>query len=534
MRLRFHFTSTLALSKGKVVEKLLKTKAELDGKIRALLTSDGALTADQKTEHEKLKAELADVKARIATLRELDAQAAIEKADAEKEAEKVALEAREADRLKRANAASGRLTDSDSAANGGTARKDADGRTVASFEDTDEKITFTVGTSADARRRQTYAELKRANTRELKTRGYVPRGEFKSFAELIREGLNSTGSAAFDGRMNKHFASLLDNRGNFLRPNAAIQGMSEGVGADGGYMVMPEFAAGIIDNVYSNALWGRTDNYTVNGNNMTFLANAETSRAAGSRAGGLRGYWVGEGGNITSSKPTTREVSLKLVKLGVVVYLTNELISDGGAALETYVARKAAEEFNFMIGDALINGTGAGQPLGVLNAPSLVSVGKEASQPGSTLQTENIEKMYARFLASDIADGIWYHNQDVLPQLNTMTLGIGAAGVPTYLPPGGVSAAPYGTLKGRPIEPTEFNATLGTQGDLILADLSDVLSISKGGIAQAVSMHIQFLTDQLAVRFTMRLNARPWANSPLTPYKGSNTQSSFVTLDTRA
>ena len=59
--------------------------------------------------------------------------------------------------------------------------------------------------------------------------------------------------------------------------------MSEGVGSDGGYLVMPEFNQRIIDRIYSNNLWGRTDNYTVSGNSLTFFANAETSRASGSR-----------------------------------------------------------------------------------------------------------------------------------------------------------------------------------------------------------------------------------------------------------
>mgnify|MGYP001604531555 CR=1 FL=1 len=40
----------------------------------------------------------------------------------------------------------------------------------------------------------------------------------------------------------------------------------------------------------------------------------------------MRGYWLSEGGTITSSKPTLREVTLRLAKLGVVVYLTQELI----------------------------------------------------------------------------------------------------------------------------------------------------------------------------------------------------------------
>ena len=404
----------------------------------------------------------------------------------------------------------------------GVVAKDEQGRVTGTFEETDETVTLRFGEDADAVKRQSYKAQCRENNRLLRASGYKPWGEFKSFADFCREGLESHQSHAFQDRSRKHFA--------------AVNGMSEGLGADGGYMVMPEFAGGIIDRVYANGLWGRTDNYSVTGNALTFLANAETSRATGSRHGGMRGYWLsGEGATLTSSKPTLREVTLKLAKLGVVVYLTQELIDDGGAALQQYVARKAAEEFQFMIGDALINGTGVGQPLGILSYPSLVSVAKETGQVAATLAVENIVKMYARFYAPNMGSSLWLHNQDIFPQLATMSLGIGAAGVTTYMPPGGLSGSPYATLMGRPMQPTEFNATLGTQGDLVLADLGQVLSISKGGIAQAVSMHVQFLTDQLALRFVMRLNAGPWESAPITPYKGtSNTQSNFVALDTRS
>src|SRR5476651_1669447 len=118
---------------------------------------------------------------------------------------------------------------------------------------------------------------------------------------------------------------------------------------------------------------------------MTFLANAETSRANGSRHGGLRGYWTGEGQTITSSKPTVREVQMKLQKLAVVVYLTDELISDSAQALEQFVTRKASDEFNFMIGDALFNGDGVGKPLGILNAPSLLALSPVGGQSSTTI-----------------------------------------------------------------------------------------------------------------------------------------------------
>jgi len=69
---------------------------------------------------------------------------------------------------------------------------------------------------------------------------------------------------------------------------------------------------------------------------------------------------------------------------------------------------------------------------------------------------------------------------------------------------------------------------------LMLVDMSQMLSIAKGGIEQAISMHVEFLTDQLALRFTMRLGAKPWENSAITPYKGSTLQSSNVALQTRS
>lgn len=351
-------------------------------------------------------------------------------------------------------------------------------------------------------------------------------GGFKSAADFIRYGCeNANNPGAIEKKLGEHMQPI----------TKAVQGMNLQDGSAGGFTVMPEFSNQIIDRVFSNNLLSRTDGYTVSGNNMTFLANAETSRANGSRHGGVQGYWMDEAGTIQKSKPSFRQISLRLVKLAIVIYFTDDLLSDTATALESYATGKGADEFNFMIGDGIWNGSGVGQPLGILKCPSLISIAKETGQLADTIQTENVEKMYSRFFAPNLGNAIWYHNQDIRPQLDMMTLGVGTGGVPTFLPPGGLSQAPYGMLKGRPLEPIEFAPTLGDQGDLTLADLKQLLSITKGGIAQAVSTHIEFLTGQTAIRLTMRLNIGPWENAPLTPYKGpANTQSSFVTLDDRA
>lgn len=415
---------------------------------------------------------------------------------------------------------------------------DDKGRVTGFLEETDEEVNFRIGESKDAVVRKSYRDTKRGIYKTLRRSGYIPIGyegaKFDSARDFFIKGLNGYQSDAFRQAHYEHlFGKMSKAEDSSIKK--AIQGMNESQGAEGGFTVMPEFSNTIIDRIYSNDLFGDTDNYTVSGNNMTFLANAETSRATGSRHGGAQGYWIPEGGTITKSKPTLREVSLKLAKLGAVVYLTQELIDDGGTALEQYIARKIAEEFNFMIGDAIFNGPGGALPLGIGNAPSLISVAVESGQIAPNyLMMENLTKMFSRFYMPNYGNAKWYSNQDLLPYLLTMVLGIGAAGVPVYMPPGGISGAPYGSIYGRPNQNTEFNATRGTTMDMLVADLKQILSISKQNIMQAVSMHVEFLTDQLALRFTMRLNARPWESAPIMPFKGSQTQSSFVVLDTRS
>lgn len=315
----------------------------------------------------------------------------------------------------------------------------------------------------------------------------------------------------------------------------APQGLNESSDADGGFLLAPEYSSRILEIMHEEEnLLDRTDNFDINGPSVKIRAYDETSRATGSRRGGVRGYWLAEADTLTASKPKFRMIDMAPHKLGVLVYTTEELIDDGGTMLEQMVANGAAAEINFLTGDAIVNGDGAGKPLGILNAPCKVSVSKETGQAASTVVSENIVKMYARLHRSARSNAVWLINQDIEPQLHTLNLPVGTGGALVYMPPGGLSDKPYGTLYGRPVIATEFNATLGTEGDIILADLKQYLAVTRGAIKSAMSMHVQFLTDELAFRFTFRVDGQPWWNSALTPFKGSNTQSPFITLATRS
>jgi HK97 family phage major capsid protein len=143
--------------------------------------------------------------------------------------------------------------------------------------------------------------------------------------------------------------------------------------------------------------------------------------------------------------------------------------------------------------------------------------------------------MWGRLYAGSKKNAVWLINTDCLSQLFTMGITLGVGGAPVYLPPGGASGSPYGSLFGRPVVEIEQASTLGTVGDISLVDLSEYILIEKGGIQNASSIHIAFTTDETAFRFVYRVDGQPLWNNTLTPENGtSNTVSPFVMLATRA
>lgn len=344
---------------------------------------------------------------------------------------------------------------------------------------------------------------------------------FKSFGEQLQAVAKASSPTAIDPR---------------LHEVAKATGLGEVVPSDGGFLVQYDFAAELIKRTYEVGEILKLCRKTPIGagkNGLKVNAIDETSRANGSRWGGIRGYWLNEGGTKTASKPAFRQMELLLKKLIGLCYATDELLEDA-VALESIIREGFAEEIAFKVEDAIINGDGAGKPLGIINGPCLVSVAKETGQAATTIVTENVIKMWARMWGKSRSNAVWLINQDIEPQLYTMSLAVGTGGVPVYMPANGISGKPYGMLMGRPVMPCEYCATLGTQGDIILADFSQYALIDKGAPEAATSIHVQFTTDETAFRFVYRTDGQPTWNSALTPFKGSNTLSPFVVLDTRS
>lgn len=320
----------------------------------------------------------------------------------------------------------------------------------------------------------------------------------------------------------------------------APTGMGETVPSDGAFLVAQEFIPTLLDRVWATAVvYSRCAKQPVgpNFNGFKIPAIDETSRADGSRWGGVRAYWGAEASTLTTSKAALRQISLELQKLQALCYVTDELLEDS-VALEGYVNRWFPAEFGFKLDDAVINGDGAGKPLGILNSGGRYTVTKETSQTAATIVTNNILKMFTHMFGPSMGNAVWLFNQELLPSLIALTYPIGTAGVLAnlYQLPGGpmTPGSPYGTILGRPAIPVEQCAAIGTEGDIIFFDPSQYIVGEKGGLQAASSIHVAFTTDQTAFRWTFRCNGQPIWHNYITPYKGSNYLSPYVTLAARA
>lgn len=345
----------------------------------------------------------------------------------------------------------------------------------------------------------------------------------------------------------KHFRTLGEQMGAIARYYAsqgtaldsrlvrAPAGSGESDASAGGFLVQSDFMTAVWTRAYDEGqILERVFKLPIsaNSNGTKIPAVDESSRATGSRWGGVQSYWIAEGDTISATKPKFRLVEFDLKKLGSLMYVTDEMLADS-TQLNSIATQAFSEEITFMTEDAIIEGDGVGKPLGILNAPCLVTVAKDSGQAAGTLSLNNVMSMWSRMWARSRKNAVWFINQDVEPQLYQLNQPVGSGGYPMYYPPGGIKDAPYATLLGRPVIPIEYASTLGTPGDIILADFSQYTLADKRGMQAASSMHVRFVTDEMTFRFVYRVDGNPMWHTPLTPFKGSNSKSPFVALAQR-
>lgn len=346
-------------------------------------------------------------------------------------------------------------------------------------------------------------------------------GEYRGFSSF-GEQLSCIASAA----LNPHRPA--DKR--LLECHRAASGANEDVGAEGGFAVQPDFAMQLFTNVVdAGVLAPLCTQIPTSKNSMLLTLLDETDISIGSQFGGVRSYWRAEAGTVTATKPKYRTERVEAEALEALYYVTEELLEDA-PALQAFVEKGFTTAMAFQLDDAILRGDGSGKPLGILNAPALISQAKETSQAADTIQFENVNGMVDSLQGGS---GVWFAHRTCFAQLRTMVIAGASSDVPVWLP-AGAYGAPEQTLFGQPLRRCEHCNVLGDKGDILYLDLSKYMLLKKSGVKASESSHVAFLTSERVFKWTQRVNGLPLVNSAITDAQGSGTTSPFVTLAERA
>jgi HK97 family phage major capsid protein len=363
-----------------------------------------------------------------------------------------------------------------------------------------------------------------------------PEGEFRSLGEQLKAIVAA-----------EQYGRAPDPRLHAIQRRAAIApaGGSEQVPSDGGFLIAPNFSRDIVKRLYETGeLFKRALQVPItNSNSFSFPQFDESSRANGSRLGGIQAYFDNEAhslkpnslaGTIYTQKPTFNRSEVVANKVTGYLHLTDELSMDTDA-FGTWASYAFAEELMFVFENAMVNGTGAGEPLGILNSNAVIKVAGQVGQQSGTVVSQNIYSMLASFWARSYnsAGSIFIYNQLLLPYLASLATIVGQAGSESKMWVWCSSSDEYDRLAGFPALPSEYCATPGTTGDLVLLDMSRYIVAIREMMRAEISIHVRFISNESTFRFVMRAGGQPIDKAPVAALNGGNLTSPFVALQAR-
>jgi HK97 family phage major capsid protein len=245
-------------------------------------------------------------------------------------------------------------------------------------------------------------------------------------------------------------------------------------------------------------------------------------------AGGITVAWGPQTAAIASSRMELEQIMLSAESLKGISYVSEELLSDSAVSFAALLEAGFRDAVTDAIIRARVEGVGAGEPLGILNSPALISV-STTSQTTGTITGANIMAMRSRVWRYSRA--VWLANHDTYEQIASAHVAGSNSDVFLFSPGRGIDVPD--TLLGRPIIFTEYAKSLSTVGDIMCVNWGEYLVGTLQGVQMAESMHVRFENNERAFRVTIRQAGTPWWRSTLTPVNSTTTLSPYVALQTR-
>jgi len=244
-------------------------------------------------------------------------------------------------------------------------------------------------------------------------------------------------------------------------------------------------------------------------------------------AGGVQAFKTDENATIGSTQPLLNLIEWQVHKIAGITAVPTELMQDTAIAIEMLLSDlfartiRAKEEFY------VLYGTGAGEPLGIINSDAKIEVESDASDVFKWVDALEMRKHWKQTTGGR---GVWLIHPSVIPQIGQFEVGTGgAAAFVTDLQ----GDSPTGwKILGWPVMESEHLPQLGNDYPVMLADFNAYAIWQKEGLSIASSEHANFVDGQITWRFEERIDGKPLLSGPITlaDPQGSFEKSPFVVL----
>lgn len=347
-------------------------------------------------------------------------------------------------------------------------------------------------------------------------------GESKKYSDLF-----GSKSKQWKDTSTNFFNAVLSGRHH---PDLIKNSMTETVPSSGGFLVPVEYSERIHNVALEDELVMPRCFVQPMTSNEQKIPAMEVGDHSTALMGGFIATYKAELGTLSENNPKTRGMTLTANKLTGLIRMSNELAQDtpGG---ENQIIQLCGKGLGWYRDKAFLKGSGAGEPLGIQNADCTIEVDPESGQDSGTIVYENLVKMMGRIFAGSFGNSIWIAHQTCVPQLLQLSIAIGTSG--SYIPVMSEGRDGQFRILTRPVIFTEKTETLGTKGDIMLADLSQYVVGLRSGMRFDTSIHPGFTTDELYARLIERHCGQPLWDKSLTLEDGSTTVSPFVVLGER-
>ena len=354
-------------------------------------------------------------------------------------------------------------------------------------------------------------------------------GGFKTGGEFLQE----IHAVTFRGKPNKRLKIWTDqsepSNGKHTGDNGWMESkdLVESIGASGGFLVPTETPNQFLqwtdtgDNMLAES---RATKIPMRRRAIQIPALNQGNTTAGQPHwwGGVLAKWTEEVGLKEETEPTFRQIELVAHKLVCYTEASDELLEDSAVSLEALLSSMFSGVSKWERQNAYINGSGAGQPLGVINAGATIALNPLAA---NALAVNDLARMLESFQGTN---PVWFFSRRWMAELLQLNGPSGGNASYVFMPSArdGFPAS----LLGFPLFFVEQMPAPGSNGSVLLADWSKYLVGDRQAITIDTTKIFKFQNDITSWRCVSRVDGQPWLNTPLTWSDGTTQTSPFVIL----